>query len=150
MWDFTQIICSGNLRVLGKRHAVEGEANTGQLDPWAGCHPWTWSRLPRPCSHLQWLHQGPRWGWLFILSNWPDDKIIRIRFALVSWSTWLTSSAYSVLRLGQNICQGRVTWWPSPYQSLRLEEFLKMDNDRNWRFRLELCNQVKSEKQRLI
>jgi len=24
----------------------------------------------------------------------------------------------------------------------RLEEFLKMDNDRNWRFRLELCNQV--------
>ena len=24
----------------------------------------------------------------------------------------------------------------------RLEEFLKMDNDRNWRFRLELCQQV--------
>ena len=63
VWNLTQKSCSGNLRVAGKRHAMEGEANTGQLDPRAGCYPRPWSRLPRPCSHLQRLHQGPGRGW---------------------------------------------------------------------------------------
>ena len=50
---------TGNLRVLGQRHAVEGEKNAGQLDPRARGNPGARSCLSGPCAHFQRFHQGP-------------------------------------------------------------------------------------------
>ena len=126
---------------------MEGEKNAGQLDPRARSNPWARSCLSGPCAHFQRLHQGPGRGAATLLTHRLLSQIDRSahRCALESSNTLRTFSAFLVQRQGQSTCPGDYsssTLFFSMSLS-RLEEFLKMDNDRNWRFRFELCSQVK-------